>query len=90
MEKSAMFKRDTLVAETAQVISTEKKWVDRIAMIRKAIQEGIPLNQIEQRLDWLDHLSENIPKAIVDAIPYTAKCVRRASQREEGHGAIEK
>jgi hypothetical protein len=32
---------------------------DRVAMIRKAMQEGIPLNQIEQRLDWLDYVSES-------------------------------
>lgn len=33
-------------------------WDERIAMIRKAIQEGVPLSQIEQRLDWLDDLTE--------------------------------
>ena len=31
---------------------------DRVAMTRKAIREGIPLNRIEQELDWLDYLSE--------------------------------
>ncbi len=81
-----MIRQNTHVSEPTQVIPAESKWVDRIAMIRKAIQEGIPLNQIEQRLDWLDYLSENT----LDAIPDTAECVRCASQRKEGHGAIEK
>jgi hypothetical protein len=31
-------------------------WDKRIAMIRKAIHKGIPLNRIEQALDWLDYL----------------------------------
>ena len=35
-----------------------RSWDDRVAMTRKAIQEGIPLNQIEQELDRLDYLSE--------------------------------
>jgi hypothetical protein len=35
-------------------------WDDRVAMTRKAIQEGIPLNRIEQELDWLDYLSETL------------------------------
>jgi hypothetical protein len=35
-------------------------WDDRVAMTRKAIREGIPLNRIEQELDWLDYLSETL------------------------------
>ena len=35
-----------------------RSWDDRVAMTRKAIREGIPLNQIEQELDRLDYLSE--------------------------------
>ncbi len=54
-----MIRQNTLIGEPAEVIPAESKWVDRLAMIRKAIQEGIPLNQIEQRLDWLDYLFEN-------------------------------
>jgi hypothetical protein len=35
-----------------------RSWDDRVALTRKAIQEGISLSQIEQGFDWLDSLSE--------------------------------
>jgi hypothetical protein len=48
-----------------------RSWDDRVAMIRKAMQEGIPLNRIEQELDSLDYLLQ-VRKPIAFPNPFHA------------------
>jgi DnaK suppressor protein len=56
--------------------------------------ENDALEQIETAIERIDDGSYGrceecggkIPKSRLDAIPYAARCVRCATQREEGHG----
>ena len=56
--------------------------------------ENTALDQIEAAIQRIENGSyglcetcgEQIPKNRLDAIPYSAQCVRCASEQEEGHG----
>jgi DnaK suppressor protein len=63
---------------TLSLLASEKNALDQIEAAIERIEEG-SYGQCET-------CSVQIPKARLEAIPFAARCVRCASQQEEGHG----
>ncbi len=63
---------------TLSLLGGEKEALDQIEAAIERIEDG--------SYGYCDECGVKIPDARLQAIPYTAQCVRCASQREVGHG----
>ena len=63
---------------TLRVLGGEEDVLEQIEAAIERIEDG--------SYDRCEECGGQIPKSRLDAIPYAAKCVRCASQQEEGHG----
>ena len=64
---------------TLGLLGSDKEALDQIEAVIGRIEDG-SYGQCEQ-------CDAKIPRARLNAIPYAARCVRCASQRDDGHGA---
>ncbi len=67
---------------TLSLLGSEEDTLDQIDGALKRIEDG--------SFGLCEACSKKIPKPRLEAIPYSALCVRCASQQEEGHEAIKK
>jgi DnaK suppressor protein len=63
---------------TLSLLGSEKDALDQIDGALKRIEDG--------SFGRCEECDMEIPKSRLDAIPYAARCVRCASQEEEGYG----
>ena len=63
---------------TLSLLGSEKDALDQIEAAIERIEDG--------SYGECETCGVKIPKSRLDAVPYTALCVRCASQQEEGHG----
>jgi RNA polymerase-binding transcription factor DksA len=63
---------------TLNLLGSEKDALDQVEAAIGRIDDG--------SYGWCETCGARIPKSRLDAIPYAARCVRCASQEEEGHG----
>ena len=63
---------------TLSLLGSEKDALNRIEAAIERIEDG--------SYGECETCGVKIPKSRLDAVPYTALCVRCASQQEEGHG----
>ena len=67
---------------TLDLLGSDKDTLDQIEAALQRIEDG--------GYGRCEECGEQLPKNRLDAIPYAAKCVRCASQHQEGHEAIAK